>query len=557
MNYKSLIFPLSVLVLVFGVGILICAVIDRLYSSDAWPIFSVIGLIVVVVGGTFSIYSEFEAKEDSIGSQEGYFLIVVVWVIFPVISALPFLGLGYSFTDSMFESVSGLTTTGATIVTELDSTPVGLLLWRAVLQWVGGLALIITAVVVLPSLGVAGMEVFHFDSTESTVKFTKNSEQTAYLLMGIYLALSILCTILYWANGMSLFDAVAHSMTTVSAGGFSTTDTSFIERNDQILIVSMVFMILVGLPFMLFKPLAQMILELSIKTQLAFESGYRSLRNRLVMIKVFVSRYSSDRKKEKSLDRLNENQPKTYRKNSRQEERDSIRKKLKKVLKDTYAEVSKSQIRVYLSIILLSIVVITIFGLFQGELRTDLQTRVLHTVFNVASVLTGTGYASADYNGWGSGVMAWFILLMFCGGCAGSATCGMRVFRLQIAFSAANSYCKKMVSPHRVSQNTYDGKRTEQSTLQGVMVFLFLYVTTFLVSAALLSLTGLDPTTSISAAAASVSNVGPGFGETIGPTGTYHPLSDIGKWICLVTMLLGRLEFVAIFVVLTPRFWTS
>ena len=535
---------------------LICALVDWLYSSDAWPIFTVIGLVVVIVGGTFSIFSEFKAEKDSIGSQEGYFFIVVVWVIFPLISALPFIGLGFSFTDSIFESVSGLTTTGATIVTGLDSMSVGLLLWRAILQWIGGLALILTAVIVLASLRVGGMEVFHLDSTEISVKFTKNSAQTANLLIGIYLAMSVLCMILYWVNGMSFFDAVAHSMTTVSAGGFSTTDSSFTERNDQILIVAIVFMILVGLPFMLFKPLAQMILELSTKSIPFLVSRFQLFKNRLGAIKIALSQNSSGSKSDKSSNGSEKNKEKRIQ-NNRQKKRKSFLKRLSKFFKDTRTELSKSQIRVYLALIIISIVVITVFGLFPGVLRTDMQTRIMHTVFNVASILTGTGYASADYNGWGAGVMAWFILLMFCGGCAGSSTCGMRVFRLQIALSAVNSYCKKMVSPHRVSHIVYNGKRMEQSTIQGVMVFIFLYVTTFLVSASLLALCGLDPTTSISAAAASVSNVGPGFGETIGPTGTFQPLSDIEKWICLVTMLLGRLEFLAFFVVLTPRFWTS
>ena len=526
---------------------LLCAVCDWAYSGDAWPIFVLLGTIVVIVGGTFSIFNELQPEENSIESKEGLLLVVVVWIVFPLLSALPFVGLGFSFTDSMFESVSGLTTTGATVVTGLDTTSVGLLLWRAILQWIGGLSIIVTAIIVLPSLGVGGMEVFHFDSTESSGKFTKNSGRIARILTGIYVAVSVLCMLMYWSYGMSFFDAVAHAMTTVSAGGFSTTDASFLQQNDQILLVAVVFMILVGLPFLVFVPLSELIVDLSIQFKDFVNRAIQSLKSRS-KIKTEQKGRSTEAK---------QNSAKNSKHSHRKNDRKNLLRQLSKFWKDTYSEVSKAQIPTYLVVILISIVVIASFGQFQEVMDSDLSTRLLHTVFSVASVLTGTGYASIDYNTWGAGVVAWFIVLMICGGCAGSATCGMKIFRLQIAASAVSSYCKKMVSPHLVSHIAYNGKKTEPGTLQGVMVFIFLYIVTFLVSAALLALSGLDPVTSISAAAASVSNVGPGFGEIIGPTGTFQPLSDYEKWVCLVTMLLGRLEFTAFFVVLTPRFWTS
>lgn len=526
---------------------LLCAVCDWAYSGDAWPIFVLLGTIVVIVGGTFSIFNEFQPEENSIESKEGLLLVVVVWIVFPLLSALPFVGLGFSFTDSMFESVSGLTTTGATVVTGLDTTSVGLLLWRAILQWIGGLSIIVTAIIVLPSLGVGGMEVFHFDSTESSGKFTKNSGRIARILTGIYLAVSVLCMLMYWSYGMSFFDAVAHAMTTVSAGGFSTTDASFLQQNDQILLVAIVFMILVGLPFLVFVPLSELIVDLAKQLKDFVNREIQSLKSR--------SKIKTEQKRQSTEGKHNPSKSSKYR--QRKNDRKNLSRQLAKFWKDTYSEVSKSQIPTYLAVILISILVIASFGQFQEVMNSDLSTKLLHTVFSVASVLTGTGYASIDYNAWGAGVVAWFIVLMICGGCAGSATCGMKIFRLQIAASAVSSYCKKMVSPHLVSHISYNGKKTEPGTLQGIMVFIFLYIVTFLVSASLLALSGLDPVTAISAAAASVSNVGPGFGEIIGPTGTFQPLSDYEKWICLVTMLLGRLEFTAFFVVLTPRFWTS
>ena len=559
MKYKSLISPLSVLVFVFGIGMLLCAITDWVYSSDAWPIFTLSGLIVGILGGTFSIFADHKPGKNLIGSQEAYFLLAIVWVIFPLISALPFLGLGFSFTDSIFESVSGLTTTGATIITGLDSASTGLLLWRAILQWIGGLAIVVTTVIVLPFLGSGGMEVFSSFSPESSGKFTKNSRKVANHLIGIYFALSILCCLLYWSNGMSFFDAVAHAMTTVSAGGFSTSDASFLQQNNQILIIATVFMILVGLPFLFFKPYSKLLIDLF--PDIDFDRFIKS-KSQLLWSTIVRTKNSAERNNPSEPSDVRSNTETV--KNSKQEEKAQVRqsrmsfsRSINSFMKDSLEQISNSQIIVYLLIIFTSIVVVTFFGSFQDLFDADLPQRITHSAFNVASIITGTGYVSADYDVWGSGVTAWFIVLMFCGGCAGSAACGIRIFRLQIAASAVNSYCKKMLSPHRVSHIYFNRKPVKPATQQAVLVLIFLYISTFLVSASLLAISGLDPVTSISAAAASVSNVGPGFGDIVGPTGTFQPLSDMEKWICLITMLLGRIEFLTFFVVLTPRFWTT
>ena len=169
--------------------------------------------------------------------------------------------------------------------------------------------------------------------------------------------------------------------------------------------------------------------------------------------------------------------------------------------------------------------------------------------------MTGTGYASAPYDTWGEPAVVVFLIATFLGGCAGSAACGIKMFRLEISFKAVLAYAAQIVRPNRVVRIRYAGRTIPSDTLQSVMVFVFLYMATFVVAAILISMTGEDLLTSISASATSVSNVGPGLGPKIGPSGTFQPLSDMAKWVCLTAMLLGRLEFVAVFTLLTARFW--
>ncbi|MCL4133458.1 UNVERIFIED_CONTAM: hypothetical protein GTU68_014822 [Idotea baltica] len=386
-----------------------------------------------------------------------------------------------SLTDASFESISGLTTTGSTVLTGLDDLPRGLLLWRAILQWIGGIGIIVTAIAILPTLRVGGMQLFQLESSDVSGKFLPRVTEIASQTGLIYLFLSALCAALYYANGMSSFDAIAHAMTTMAAGGYSTHDASFGYFGNGAASVAILFMIFAGLPFA-----------------------------RFVMM---------------------------------------VRGQPLAIWRDP-------QTRLFLGFIVVSTALLVAYAYGPGGTEfEEAEDAVRTTAFNVVSVMTGTGYANADYNTWGPGAVTVFLGLMFLGGCAGSAACGMKMFRIEIASKAVVAYTKRMTRPHRKTPVRYAGRVVDEDTLQSVMVFVFLYLSTFLVAAALLGLTGVDALTAISGAATSVSNVGPGLGDTIGPAGTFQTLPSAAKWICAIAMLLGRLEFVAVFVVLTRRFW--
>ncbi|MEL7454585.1 MAG: potassium transporter TrkG, partial [Pseudomonadota bacterium] len=298
----------------------------------------------------------------------------------------------------------------------------------------------------------------------------------------VYLGLTTACAILYHINGMNTFDCIAHAMTTMAAGGYSTHDDSLGYFGNGVASVAILFMILAGLPFAAF-----------------------------VML---------------------------------------VRGNPKPLLND-------SQPRLYIG---LMVVAIGILLLYNGRgagaaVFEDGGEALRTTAFSVVSVMTGTGYANTNYAAWGPGATALFLVLMFLGGCAGSAACGLKIFRLEIAARAVIAHSQRMTSPNRLAPVYYNGRVVDEDTIQSVLVFVFLYLATFVITGALLGLAGLDPITAISGAATSVSNVGPGLGSVIGPAGTFQSLPEAAKWICSAAMLLGRLEFVAVFVVLTPRFW--
>jgi trk system potassium uptake protein TrkH len=215
------------------------------------------------------------------------------------------------------------------------------------------------------------------------------------------------------------------------------------------------------------------------------------------------------------------------------------------------------QTRLYFGLLIFFTAAVVIYRTFSGGsgMADGLLNGVTEAGFNVVAVMTGTGYSSAPYDTWGEPLVVLFLITAFMGGCAGSAACGMKMFRIEITAKALFAWSKRMVQPHRLVPVRYAGRPIDEDTLQSVMVFMFLYIATFMIAAAMLSLTGLDSLSAISTSASMVSNVGPALGPAVGPSGNFAGLTDFAKWVCAFAMLLGRLEFVAVFVVLTARFW--
>lgn len=483
MRLQPVLSALGILLMLTGGAMGPCAIVDFFTEAESWGVFGLTGFILVILGGVLTIATgKADAKS---GTREAFLLTSLVWIVLPIAAALPFLALGFNFTDAVFETVSGLTTTGATIMTGLDEEQKGLLLWRSILQWIGGVGIIVTALAVLPMLRVGGMQLFNAESSDVSDKFLPRVAEIARQITWLYIALTIICGVCYMIAGMDVFDAVNHAMTTMAAGGYSTSDSSIGKYADsRVIEVAIVFMFLAGLPFS-------------------------------TMLVVLYGRYQS-------------------------------------IFRDP-------QPRFFLGAVIIAVIILYLCVRFHPQtyfIRHD-EHLLRDTIFSVLSIITGTGYATTDYGQWGSLPEIVFFSLMFIGGCAGSASCGMNVFRVEIMLRTCWTYTRQMLSPNRVLVVNYGGKAVREDVLQSVMIFIFLYLFVFSIGAVLLSLTGLDTLSALSTSATSISNVGPALGHIFGPSGTFQSLHPFAKWVCSISMIFGRLELLTIFVVLTPRFWKT
>ena len=446
-----------------------------------WKIYLLLSIVWMTIGGALAVGTK--PTDEGVRTHEAFLLTVVSWMMIVLVGATPFfIGFGFNLTDSVFEAMSGLTTTGATIMEGIETYPPSLILWRAILQWVGGVGIIVTAIAILPSLKVGGMQLFQLESSDTQGKMLPHIGEIAMQTALVYLGLTLICAGLYRVTGMNEFQAITMSMTTIATGGFADSDASFFPYVDSGAdIVAIVFMMLGSLPFSL------MVL--------------------------------------------------------------SVHGDWKAFLRDP-------QPIVWISTAIVLTLLMMAYVTTRDHIDVGPEGPLRMVMFNVVSVLSGTGYGTEDFSLWGPFASSLFVVAMFFGGCAGSASCGLKTFRVHIAFMSLFSYAKTMIRPNQIAPVRYAGKPVRPETMQSIMLFFFLYFATFAVQACILALSGLEPTTAISAAAATLNNVGPGLGE-VGPAGNFAHLTTIGKWTCTVAMLLGRLELIAVFVILTPGFWRN
>ena len=375
--------------------------------------------------------------------------------------------------------MSGITTTGSTIISNLNEMPKSILLWRAILQWLGGIGIIIMAITLMPIMNVGGMQLFKISNNDSSEKILPKSKEIALRLIYIYTSLTILCGLTYKIFGMNFFDSLTHSMTTIATGGFSNYNESIgFFDSVSIEISAMIFIILGSLPFIVY---------------IKFLSGNKKILFNDVQIKTFFR------------------------------------------------------------IIFSSIIILSIYLTLSDTAELNIRS----VFFNVISILTGTGYVNADFDTWGSFTLILFLGLMFIGGCAGSTTCGVKIFRIQILYLFVVNQLKKIIYPNGIFILKYDQNPIDNKFISSIISFIYMYLVIFFILTALLSLTGLDFITSISGAATSISNVGPGLGSIIGPNGDFSALPDSSKWILTLGMILGRLELFAILVLFLPSFWKN
>ncbi|WP_150304082.1 TrkH family potassium uptake protein [Pseudomonas saliphila] len=434
---------------------------------------------IAAVSGAVMVLSCRRAQFNLIARQL-YLLTSLSWVIMSLVGALPliFSHSNLSLTDALFEAVSGITTTGSTVLSGLEHRPASLLLWRSLLQWLGGLGVIGMAVSILPFLRVGGMRLFHTESSDWSDKSVPRLQSLARLLLGTYFGISVACILSYWAAGMSLFDAINHAMTTVSTGGYATDDRSMGRFSHGILWIASLFMLLGALPF--------------------------------TMIITFLRRPAMDTLKNQQAIGL---------------------------------------------VFIIGTVSLMLTGVLIYQHQYEPFEALTHATFNLVSVITTTGYASTDYLGWGAFSVALFFLVMFIGGCSGSTSGGMKVFRFQLSYLFLRTQIRKLVHPSGVFITQYNGRRVQDEIIQSAVAFSFLFFLALAVITLLLALLGLDLLTSVSASATALTNVGPGVGEIIGPAGNFATLPAAAKWLLCFAMLLGRLELLTLMVLFTPIFW--
>ena len=477
-NYKTVFFTLGILQIILGEFMFIPIIFQFIYSEIDSSFFGA-SLVTIIFGILFFLSNLDHDKKLTL--QQAFLLTALSWLSIAIFGSLPFIfsDLNFSFVNAFFESMSGITTTGSTIISNLDEMPKSILLWRAILQWLGGIGIIIMAITLMPIMNVGGMQLFKISNNDSSEKILPKSKEIALRLIYIYTSLTLLCGLTYKAFGMSFFDSLTHSMTTIATGGFSNYNESIGFFNSvSIEISAMIFIILGSLPFIAY---------------IKFISGDKKI-----------------------------------------------------IFNDV-------QIKTFFKIIIASIIILSIYLFVSGA--ADLNLRSIF--FNVISILTGTGYVNAEFDTWGSFTLILFLGLMFIGGCAGSTTCGIKIFRIQILYLFVANQLKKIIYPKGVFILKYDQNPIDNKFISSIISFIYMYLVIFFILTALLSLTGLDFVTSISGAATSISNVGPGLGSVIGPNGDFSTLPDISKWILTLGMILGRLELFAILVLFLPSFWRN
>lgn len=470
---------LGLLLTLLSFAMLVPMGLDLADGATNWQAFGIAALLTGFFGISLWLANR-QKQEMDLGLREAFLLTNGAWFLIGLFGALPFFlsDLQLSISDSVFESVSGVTTTGSTILPQIETASRGILIWRALLQWLGGVGIVVMAMAVLPMLSVGGMQLFKTESFENAENVIPRARQLAGGLFVVYTALTLGWAIMLGFAGMPAFDAIAHSMTTLATGGYSTR-TASIGAFDSVAIEIIIIMGMIAgsLPFVHYLAITR--------------GGWRAL------------------------------------------------------LKDP-------QVSWFIRLVLGVVFLITLF-LISEDMAWPEALRLAS--FNAISILTGTGYGTADFASWGGFATTILLISMFIGGCAGSTTCGIKMFRLQVLMATVQVQIARLLRPHGVVLAYYNKRPVPESVMDAVMGFFYLYIVSFVMLAMLLGLSGLDFDTALSGAATAISNVGPGLGPVIGPAGDFSSLPDISKWIMCFGMLLGRLELFTVLVVLNPLFW--
>jgi trk system potassium uptake protein len=438
-------------------------------------------LITGGVGGLIAL-ATVNALGHGLDIRQAYLLTAVIWLGLPMFSALPFfLGApGLSLTDAYFEAVSGMTTTGSTVIVGLDALPVGTNLWRGMLNWIGGLGIAFIAMIFLPIMRVGGMQFFRTEGFDTFGKALPRATDIARALLLVYTGLTVACVLSYLLLGMTILDALVMGAATIATGGFAPTDASFGKYPGAAEYVGAIFMVLSSLPYIRYVQLI---------------SGRR------------------------------------------------------RALWDDL------QVRAIVLWLLVAVAIVSLWRIVVADVGAEEAFR--ESLFNLTSILTGTGFFSGSFPIWGSFALVVAFVLGMIGGCSGSSSGALSVFRVQVSARAIGAQIAAINHPDRVVPLRYAGRPVEIETMNALMLYVTGYILTIGVLSVAMTMVGVDITSALFGIWTSLGNIGYGFGPMLAETGTFRDFPDAAKWIMTLAMLLGRLGLLAIFVLVLPQFWRA
>ncbi|MDI6780426.1 MAG: TrkH family potassium uptake protein [Bacteroidota bacterium] len=480
MDFKAVIAILGLLIIFIGAAML-TAIPFSLYYSDGAVLSILISSLICLAAGVI-LWLIFKRYLNDLKTREGFAIVTFGWLTMSLFGSLPFIISGAipSVTDAIFETVSGFTTTGASILSNIEAMPAGLLFWRSMTQWIGGMGIIVLSLAILPVLGVGGMQLFKAESPGPTVdKLKPRIGETAKVLWQVYVLFSAVQTLLLLVGGMNFFDAITHTFTTMATGGFSTKNASVAHFNSPFIdIVITVFMFAAGVNFAL---------------------HYRALNG------------------------------------------------------DVKSFFRNSEFIFYASITVVAIIITSVILLLHGN-YTNIPETLRHSSFQIVSILTTTGFATADYELWPVAIQFILFLLMFNGGCAGSTGGGIKNMRILILLRNGAAELRKLIHPKAIVPVRFNAKAVPQEIISNILAFFVLFISTFVFATLIMTAMGLDIVTAMGAVIASLSNIGPGLGG-VGPTDNYSQIPILGKWVLSFCMIIGRLELFTVLVIFTRVFW--
>ena len=478
-NFNIIFRVLGSLLFIEAFFLLLSLIVSFIYNEDDKDAFLItIGIAVFI--GIISRLLTSNTKKD-ISKREGFIIVSFVWIIFSFVGSLPFILSGYipDLTNAFFETISGFTTTGSSILNDIEALPHGLLFWRSIIQWMGGMGIIVLSLAILPILGIGGMQLFSAEVPGPVPdKLHPRIKETAKRLWLIYVLFTAAETILLMFGGMDLFDAINHSFTTMATGGYSTKQASAAHWDSAYIhYVMIIFMFIAGTNFTL---------------------AYFGLKF-----------------------------------------------KFKKII-------NNEEFRYYFGFTLFFTIITAITLFFTTDFGAEKSFR--DSLFQVVSLITTTGYATANYLKWIPFLTVFLFIAMFLGGSAGSTGGGIKIMRIVLLMKNSIAEFKRLIHPQAIIPVRFNHHTVKSQIINNVLAFIVLYILIFVIGTVVMSAMGLDFESAMGAVIATLGNIGPGIGD-VGPAENFHDIPDLGKWFLSFLMLVGRLELFTVLILFSPTFW--